>query len=776
MGKIFSNFIYGILMKIFLSLFISLFILCSGTLYAQVVKSIDFEGMMHLSKPVALRMLPFEKGDDIDVEDVDKAIKNYFNQGYFNDIWSEFSDGKLTFYFKEKAIISQVELKGWKENDDDVKENVIQIKKGTLYDEKKIEAAKKRIIEAISQEGKIDSVVEVKTTYLENGSVKVTFIVNEGEEITIEKIDYSGVYGLDPDDFDDVIANKEHQFMGWFWGRNSGKMSLRDLEYDNLRIRDLYMQHGYLDAKVDAPFVRVNFDSYKADMSYQIAEGEQYTISKVTVFQVQHVIDSAKIKEVVSLKKGDIFNIKKFRNDSDKIKTLIADKSYAFVQVVPDLKKNKKEKTVEVVFRVMPGDKVKIRNVLISGNTRTLDRVIRRELYLGPGDMYSLTDLKDSRHALGRLGFFDSNTIEEKRIDNHTMDLIVKVKEAPTGNIQLGGGYGSYGGLLLSVGVNDRNIWGSGINVGIKAEKSQTSQNYSFNISNPRLNDSDFSGNFSIYHSVYDYNDYTTLSDGVTIGTGHRFSRHITGYLGYGYSSNDYDFGSDFNASQYGTGTYYFEAYDKSSVTLSVSWDSTDDYYLPREGFTLSQSFEKSGLGGDADFLKSRTNFAKYIGLDKYIGFDAIFRYKARYYALIDNGYIPLAEKFYMGGIGSVRGYESYSISPMIADETGTDTYNGTKIRRIGGTQTFSNNVEVSFPLIPKAKMRLVTYLDWGIISDNIASNVLEGTNNQSRAGAGAGLEWFSPVGPIQLMFSKAINPQPGDKTANFEFTMGQRF
>jgi outer membrane protein insertion porin family len=473
------------------------------------------------------------------------------------------------------------------------------------------------------------------------------------------------------------------------------------------------------------------------------------------------------------LKKGDIFNVKTFRADSEKIKTLIADHSYAFAQVVPDLKKNKEKRTVEVVFKVMPGDKVKIRNVLISGNTRTLDRIIRRELYLGPDDMYSLTDLKDSRNSLGRLGYFDSNTIEEKRIDNHTMDLIVKVKEAPTGNIQLGGGYGSYGGLLLSIGVSDRNIWGSGINVGVKAEKSQTSQNYSFNISNPRLNDSDFSGNFSIYHSTYDYNDYTTLTDGVSIGTGHKFSRHITGYLGYGYSKNDYQFGTDFNASLYGS-TSYFEAYNKSSVTVSLSWDNTDDYYLPREGFTLSQSFEKSGLGAQANFLKSRTNFAKYIGLDDYLGFDAIFRYKARYYAIIDNGNVPLAEKFYMGGIGSVRGYQSYSLSPMVEDSTGTDTYNGKTIRRVGGTQTFSNNVEMSFPLIPKAKMRLVTYLDWGIISDNITSNLLD--NNIARAGYGAGIEWFSPVGPIQLMFSKAISPKPDDKTSNFEFTMGQRF
>ena len=751
-------------MKIFLS---TLLVLFSVNLYAQIVKQINFDGLVHISEPVALRMLPFEKGDNINVENVDKAIKIYFNQGYFNDIWTKFNDGVLTFYFKEKAIISQVELKGWKEDDKDIMDSVVQIKKGTLYDEEKLEAAKKRIIEAISQKGKIDSVVEIETKHLKNGSIKVTFVVNPGEEITITKLQYSGVKGLDPSDFNSVIANKQHQWMGWFWGRNDGKMSLRDLEYDNLRIRDYYMQYGYLDAKVNPPFVRVNFDNYTANMSYQISEGNSYKISKVSIYQTQHVIADENLTKLLSLKVGDTFNIKKFRADSQKIKTAIGDMSYAFVQVVPDLKKNKKDKTVDVIFKVMPGDKVKIRNVLISGNTRTLDRLVRRELYLGPGDMFSLTDLKDSRNALGRLGFFESNTIEEKRIDQHTMDLIVKVKETPTGNIQLGGGYGSYGGLLLSVGVNDRNIWGSGINVGVKAEKSQTTQNYSFNISNPRLNDSDFSGNFSIYHSVYDYNDYTVLSDGVTVGTGHRFSRHISGYLGYGYSGNSYNFSNTLDTNL--TDTYYFENYTKSSVTMSVSWDNTDDYYLPREGFVLSQSFEKAGLGAQADFLKSRTKFAKYYGLSDLVGFDAIFRYKARYNAIINNGYVPLAEKFYMGGIGSVRGYESYSLSPTIKDANAVDG-----IRRVGGTQTFSNNLELSFPLLPKAKMRLVTYLDWGFISDNMTPNLL--TNSIARAGYGTGLEWFSPVGPIQLMFSNPINPQSGDKVAHFEFTMGQRF
>ncbi len=744
-------------MKIFLLLM--LFLLTTHS-FAQTIKSINYDGMVHISPSVALRMLDFEVGDDINTKMINTAIKDYFNQGYFNDVWVEIEDENLTFYFKEKPIISKVELKGWKENDDDVKESVIQIKKGTLYNEKKLEAAKKRIIDAISQDGKIDSVVEIEKEYLENGSIKITFLVNEGEEITIEKLRFSGANGLDSDNFDEVIANKEHQWMGWLWGRNDGKMSLMDLEYDNLRMKDMYMQNGYLDAKVTEPFVRVNFNHYSADISYEIEEGAVYTIKSISIEQSVEVIEDEKLKEELKLEIGKVFNIKTFREDVERIKTSIADLSYAFVQVIPDLKKNKDNDTVDVIFRVNAGEKVKIRDVIISGNSRTLDRIIRREIYLGPGDMYSLTDLKDSRHALGRLGFFDGNTIEEKRIDNNSMDLIVKVKEAPTGNIQLGGGYGSYGGLLLNVSVDDRNIFGSGINVGVKGEKSEMTQNASFNISNPRLNDSDFSANFSVFKSVYDYNDYSVDSEGTNIGVGHRFSRHISGYLGYGYSKNSYQFDSSVDLST--IDVFYFEDYAKSGVTVSAKFDNTDDYYLPREGFTLSQSFEKAGLSADANFFKSRTSFSKFNGLKDYVGFDAIFRYKSRLNVIIDNGYIPIGEKFYMGGIGSVRGYESYSLSPTIIDENGY-------VRRIGGKQTFSNNIELSFPLVPKAKMRLVSYLDWGFIGD-------DSLNEISRGGYGLGVEWFSPVGPIQLMFSRPLREEVGDKTSTFDFRMGQRF
>jgi len=725
---------------------------------AMTIKSINYEGMVHISEPVALRMLEFEVGDDINEKNIDDALKAYFKQGYFKDVWVDFDNGRLTFNFIEKPIISQIVLEGWKENEEEeVKSTIIQIKKGSLYNEKKLENAKKRIIDAISQEGSIDSVVEVEKELLDNGSIKVTFVINEGAEIVIEKLEYDGVKGLDSDDFDDVIANKERQWMGWLFGRNDGKMSLTDLQYDNLRIRDYYMQNGYLDSKITPPFVRVNFDSYTAEMSYDIEEGSVYTISGISIDQATHVIDDEKVREVITLKEGEVFNIKTFRENSEKIKTLVADLSYAFVQVVPDLQKNKEDDTVHVVYKIIPGERVKIRDVIISGNTRTLDRVIRRELYLGAGDMYSLTDLTDSKNALGRLGFFDANSIEEKRINNNTMDLIVNLKEAATGNIQIGGGYGSYGGLLVSFAVSDNNIWGSGVGLGINLEKSQITSSASFNISNPRMNDSDFSGNFSVFSNSTDYNDYSVESMGANVGTGLRFSRTISGYIGYGYSDNQYKFDP---TALSGIDPTFFESYSKSSVTVSVKYDSSDDYYLPRMGQTATQSFEYAGVGGDAEFIKSRTEYAKFNGLKDYIGFDAIVRYKARYFHLFDSGYIPVAERFYMGGIGSIRGFQSYSISPK---------YENTDNRK-GGTQTFSNSAEISFPLVPKAKMRIVTFVDYGFIKDKKTAG------NISRGGYGVGLEWFSPVGPIQLVFARPICQEEGDQTAPLEFTMGRRF
>lgn len=207
--------------------------------------------------------------------------------------------------------------------------------------------------------------------------------------------------------------------------------------------------------------MEVDFASNQADLDFYINEGIQYNTNTITIYLNSEIIDPKDIYPELKLKKDKVFNIKKLRKDADYIKTLVADLGYAFTQVRYDIKKKmKKNGTADVIFNVIPGDKVSIRDVKISGNTRTLDRVIRRNVFLAPGDEFNLTDYNDSINKLRRSGFFENVTLEQKRISADKMDLIVKVKEAPTGNIILGGGYGSYDGFMINAAINEKKcIW-----------------------------------------------------------------------------------------------------------------------------------------------------------------------------------------------------------------------------------------------------------------------------------------------------------------------------
>ena len=288
------------LKKIALSLVLSFALVQAST----TIEAIHYDGLVHISAAVAKQLNPVKIGEPLDPVTVDKAIKNFFEQGYFEDIWADEENGVLTFHFKEKPVISKVELKGFKENDEEAKKSLLQIEKGSLFDPRRIESARKRIVDALNQEGKIDSVVEVESKKLENGSMEVTFIANEGEEIIIKQLKYYGVSGVDSDEFEKTTANKEAQFMGWMWGRNDGKMKIGELQYDPMRIRDYYMQNGYLDAKVDQPFTAVDFNRYEASMEYTIFEGDIFRVSDILVFQDDTVIDDQALLDVITLQKN----------------------------------------------------------------------------------------------------------------------------------------------------------------------------------------------------------------------------------------------------------------------------------------------------------------------------------------------------------------------------------------------------------------------------------------------------------------------------------------
>lgn len=738
----------------------------SSILLAQNITSIQYNGLLHISKEVAAEISGINVGDSFDINKIDESLKNFYRQGYFSDIVvSRTADGGLLYEFKEKSVISKLDMNGYSSSDEqEALFAEIGLRKGDLYDAIKIQTAKKNLIKKIEAEGYYDTVVEINVEPKEE-SIALTFDVNKGEKIYIENIDFSGAKNIDTDDLEAALANQEEDFMGWLPGLHSGVAHMDQLSYDGFRAKDVYMQHGYLDATVSDPIMRVDSGSYKADLTYQISEGKQYRINSIKIMGAVDGLDLEEIRSEFSAIKGKIFNINKLRKDMAYLKEQVANLGYANARVNPSFHKNKNNQTVDVQYTIIAGHKVTINDVIISGNHTTRDRVIRRDVYLAPGDQFSLTDLKDSKSALGRRGYFEKVDIEQQRVDDTHTNLLVKVKETATGSIQAGGGYGSQG-PMVSASLSDRNIMGSGINAAISFDFSKISKNYSLSFNNPRVWDSDYSLGVNVYQSEYEYLTYKQKSIGGGVNIGKQITRNLYGSLGYSYSKNDTDVDENATLQTYSIFAQEDLNYAKSTFSIGLNYDSTDDFYIPREGIILGGSLGYSGVGGDEKFLETSAKFGAYYGLEDIIDYDLILRYKLRAALLQDKGHIDIPEKLFMGGIGSVRGFEPYSIAPS---EDSVDA-NGTATRKyLGGMKSMINTVEASIPLSKAAKMRLAFFYDYGIMGEDKIDEI-------TKEGYGVALEWFSPMGPINLVFAKARNPEDLDRTASFEFTMGRKF
>jgi outer membrane protein insertion porin family len=748
---------FRILYLLFIFIFLSFINLEANENFA--ISKIKFKNLTHLSKNTAFDIinLPenYSQSEYITELQIDEAIKKLFKQEYFNNISADYDSKNktLTFIFDEKLLVSKVTVKGFLDNQEEQRSQLISIKKGSIYDKNLESQTKNNIEQAMSAtKGTIDNSVEVTTKKTKNGSIEVSFIAREGENIIVDNLTFNGAENLSKEILEDAVVNRERDGFGWLMGRNDGEMKIYELENDKLKIIDKYREHGYLDVEVTKPTASIDFNRYKANITYSIKEGDQYSVNNIDIKQKNKLFTTKELLEILKLKEKNIFNILYLRKDLKKLKRKFADKGYAFVEVVPKTTQDKKNNTVDITYEIDPKELVTIRDVIISGNTRTMDRIVRREIFLAPQDLYSLTDLEDSKRALGRLGYFESVEIEEKKISPNEMDLIVKVKETMTGTIQVGGGYSSYQGLIFDASVSDRNVFGSGLDMGLGFQYSSISTNYNISITNPRLFDSLFSGTLSLFKNKFEYiGDFTIDQQGFTVGIGRRFGRNIYTNIGYTFNETQY---SNVDSELLDS----IESYDKKAIFASIKYDNTDDYFVPRKGFELSHRIEYAGLGGKAKFLENSSKLGIYQGLEDYIDYDLILRFKSQLRFLRDDGLIPINESFYMGGPGSVRGYQSFAFPDR---DLGDDTK---------GTQNFINSVEASFPISRKAKLRFTIFMDYGFLGDKTLSDIAH------RGGYGGAIEWISPMAPLQFIFARPINEHIGDETSFFEFTLGRRF
>lgn len=736
-------------------------LLCLSALWARNIDEIRYQGLSAISNVLADEIVNIKPGDSLDIAKVDKAVVALYSQGFFEDIYASYEGGVLTFHLTQKPKVASVEIKGYgSEQEKETLYSQIGIKKGDSYDETKLARAKNIIRTILEYQGYYGTVVESEIAKVgDDSAYAITFSVNQGENIVIKNAIYDGREKLKVKELEELSANRQKQFMGWLWGRNNGKLKLADLEYDHARIQDVYMRKGFLDASVSQAFLDANFNDYSANLYYKINEGERYKVTGVRIVLQVPVIEEEELRKILKVKKDTYFNIEEVREDVEKLRQKIANLGYAFARVSPDLDKDSENAEVKVLYLIQVGQKVKINDVLISGNTRTADRIIRRELLLAPGDTYNFTELKESENTLRRLGYFGKVQINERRVSEDSMDLLVNVEETRTGELMFGLGYGSYDKLMINASIRERNLFGTGQSGQLYADWSYRRQLVNLTLSNPRVLDSKYSTSFSVFHSLYWNWDYREQTTGGTITAGKLLTRTLRASLGYTLSTTRVVDFYDTSLEQIYKTYLTIDRPLKSAISPSLYFDSTDDYYFPKNGAIISAYVEYAGLGGDEKYTKFYGKMALYYHLKSLMGIDLIARYKTQAGAMLNHGYVPITSKFYMGGISSVRGYQISSLTPR--DPSGRI--------RVGGNYMMTHSAELSYGILEKAQMRLALFVDYGMIG-------VDSLSETTRASWGAAIEWISPMGPIVLVFPQPINPQPGDRTSRFEFTMGTRF
>ncbi len=726
-------------------------------IYADKIKDIKFDGLVHISPDIAKEIISLRAGESIDEYKIDESIKRLYSQNYFDDIWVDEKNGVLVYHVKEKPVISKVNVEGYKSDKKDEALKELNIKKGDLYDERKLNSVKEKLTKKLESEGYYDSTVEIENKRTKTGSIHTDIKVNKGEPVYITKVTMLGAKHFDYDDIKDVVANREKQFMGWFFGRDDGKLKADQLKYDAQRIKEFYLEHGYLDVRVYPPNLKTDFSNYTAQLIYQIEEGEPYKVGSVDTDVDATIIDPNKLKDDFRLPRSRVFDVKKLRRDISSIQDALSQKGFAFARVLPDVKQDRATHTVNVTYRVQPNQKVYVNNVIISGNSRTQDSVIRRELYLAEGEAFSKQDLVDSMNALKRTGYFNNVKIVPKEVSSDKMDLLVKVDEASTGSIMGGISYGTYDGFGVNAGISDRNFLGSGIEVGTTIDYSEKTLKGSINFNNPRLYDSLYSLSGNIYKKDYDYINYKEKSVGGMLSLGRRIGRNWHASLAYLYEDTEL---TDVNETLRDNIYYQEGRFVKSALVPSITYNNTDDYYLPRHGLYASLSSEFAGLGGDSKFQKTSFITKYYYGLEDKFDIDIILRAKVRASVINDKGYLPLNEKLYMGGFGTVRGYKYAWLSPK--DEKGNLT---------GAKKMASASVEVSVPLVKAMNLRAVAFYDTGMTGE-------DKWNDIKRSSYGAGVEWpKSPLGvPVSIYWSKPVGDKEGDRLRKVEFNLGRKF
>lgn len=753
---------------------------------AQVlISEIEIQGNKKIEKDAVLGKIKSNVSKPYDAEAVRNDILTLFKTGFFSDIQVHRialpSSVKLVFVVVEKPTIGEIVFSGNSEMKSEELLETSGLKTYEILNETKIKEATEKIQKMYEDKGyllvKVDSVVEDITP---GQTVRLQWKIVENDKVKVKKITFIGNVKFKDGDLKSKIATNEGGYFSFLSG--SGQYKQETFERDLQILRFYYYSQGYVRAKVEWPQVSVTPDKKYIYITIHIEEGEQYRIGEID-FGGDLLFPKSDLFESIQLKKEEVFAYDVLQKDILKLTAKYGDLGYAYANAIPRYQFRDADKQVDLLFEMDKGNKVYFGKFNVLGNTKTRDKVIRRELKILEGELYNETRRRESEDAIRRLGFFEEVTfktaIDPKNTD--IMNLDVLVKERSTGQIQFGAGYGSASGFTMQGSVSQTNFLGKGQNLSASLSVSSAASNYSLSFTEPYYNDSLWSLGGDIYQSRNDNReDYNESHAGGSVRTGYPITNFTRLFFRYKYDQTSLD--TKFLSGKPVTDLALFPlseaSGDTSSGTLSLEYDTRNDRFMPTKGQVNSLSVEYAGLGGSIKYLKTGTIFRYY----KNIFWDVVFRNSLQYDRVdqIDGNPIPFTELFVMGGPYSLRGYRSYRVGKMKLSETikadllskGISALNAQKqaMRFVGGLQQALYQGELQFPLIKEANIMGVGFFDVGSAEDELI-------DTRFFSDVGFGLRWFSPIGPLRFEWGFPLNRDPDyhDPTV-FEFSIGAPF
>ncbi|GAM07943.1 outer membrane protein assembly factor BamA [Geobacter sp. OR-1] len=735
------------------------------------IAEVRVSGNRRIESDAIRNALMIKAGDLLYLDKVDADVRAVYKLGHFQDVKAETTPGDkgliLTYTVSERPVVRDVKIEGNKELSAEKIKEALEVKPNSIYSAKDLARSIRKIKKLYADEGYYLAEVESATEKRGDTDLKVVLKITEGKKILIQELLFTGNKSFTRRKLKGLMETTEDWWLSWLTGAGVYKEEV--LKNDMALIADFYFNNGYVNVKVAEPRVELLPDKRGLQVQIDIREGDQYRAGSID-FKGDLLEKSEELSKKLKLKSGEIFSRAILRNDVFILTDVYADQGYAFANVNPVTRVNPEAKTVDITFDMEKGDKVYIDRITIAGNPKTRDKVVRRELKLAEGDLYSGTGLKKSKQNLMNLGFFEEVTIATERgsADNR-LNLKVDVKEKPTGTFSIGAGYSSLDGFIGQGSVQQSNFFGLGLKANASASIGGKSSTYSFGLTDPYFLDSKWTVGADLYRSQRDYIDYTRRAIGGDLKAGYLISDTLSTFWIYKYEQKEI-----FNLSQaFILSKQEFEPTSTtSSITASVTSNNTDYRMDPTTGTMSTLSAEFAGLGGTS-------RYARYIGEATYftpLVWNSVFSVRGVLGHIQGLGKdIPIDEKFYLGGINTLRGFGGRTVSPYKIVDSRSDVNATNAVIRsyTGGTTEAIFTAEITMPLLKEAGLKGVLFFDTGNSYDKPSQMF-----SVMRSSYGFGVRWFSPIGPLRLEYGIPLNPREGidSRSGKIEFSIGSFF